>query len=330
MNGFFRKVNVVIIVAIVFSMLLIVGTAYGSTTTAVASGEQITIGVSLPTLTMSWFVYVNQAIISEAQKLGVKLIDLDPNNSISTQIDQVGAMISRHVNGILLDPIDEQGSIPAVLEADKAGIPVALVDRTVNLPSSDYLLWCGAANEEGGRLQAAYLVDQLWAKYGAPKGNVIEITGEPGSSPAVLRQKGFEEFLKYFPDIHIVAVESGQFTEQGGLTAVEDLLASHRKDLQAIVFANDDSLLGGIRALQAYGIDPSSLILIGFDTLPQTLPLIEKGEVTATIEQFPAIQVKTALDDLVSYIRTGQLPPKEIPITPAIISATSIGAAEIK
>ena len=57
---------------------------------------------------------------------------------------------------------------------------------------------------------------------------------------------------------------------------------------QVIVAANDDMALGALEAVKARNL--KGIVIIGFDALPEALAKVRDGELTATIEQFPAKQ----------------------------------------
>ncbi len=48
--------------------------------------------------------------------------------------------------------------------------------------------------------------------------------------------------------------------------------------------------------------------MIGFDALPEALASIQGGDLSASIEQFPGEQSRTALRLLVDYLRDGKQP----------------------
>jgi ABC-type sugar transport system substrate-binding protein len=64
--------------------------------------------------------------------------------------------------------------------------------------------------------------------------------------------------------------------------------------------------------------------VIGFDALPEALLAIQNGELTATIEQFPGQQARTALDLMVDSLRNGVAPAQhDNYLTPLAITRTS-------
>jgi ABC-type sugar transport system substrate-binding protein len=95
-----------------------------------------------------------------------------------------------------------------------------------------------------------------------------------------------------------------------------------------IVAANDDMALGAMEAVKARNLN-GKVALIGFDALPEALARVRDGSMSATIEQFPGLQSRKALDKLVTYLRTGKAPdPKVELLIPIAITKDNLDKAE--
>src|SRR6516162_6681947 len=141
------------------------------------------------------------------------------------------------------------------MAAKKAGIPVILLDRRVDpvaKPGVDYLTFIGSDFIDEGKRAAEWL-----AKKTNGKATIIELQGTTGSSPAHDRQAGFMEDLKKYPDMKVVASQSGDFARDKGRQVAETLLQAH-SDATAIYAHNDEMALGAIAALEAAGKKPGS------------------------------------------------------------------------
>ena len=69
--------------------------------------------------------------------------------------------------------------------------------------------------------------------------------------------------------------------------------------------------------------------MIGFDALPEALASIKGGELSASIEQFPGGQSRTALRLLTDYLRNGTQPESTLVLlTPAAITEDNFDQAE--
>ena len=284
--------------------------------------DKITIGLTLPSLSHPFFVYLQQNVMDEAEKLGVEVIAIDAENVAAKQMSIVEDFIAKGVKGVLMSPIGQDALVPAVEALNEAGIPVATVDRRVN--GGDVLVHVGADNVEGGRVAARYVVEKLGGK-----GNVLELEGTPGASPAIDRKAGFDEVVST-TDMKILVSQTAKFERAMGQSVMENLLQVH-KDFQAVFGANDEMILGAIEAMEAAGLDLSKVVTIGYDAIPDALAYIKDGKLGATIEQFPGEQARKGLRFLVEYIKDGKEPPsKEVYITPVAIASDNLDQAEHK
>jgi ribose transport system substrate-binding protein len=221
-----------------------------------------------------------------------------------------------------MSPIGEDALVPAVEALNEEGIPVATIDRKVE--GGELLVHVGADNVEGGRVAARYVIEKLGGK-----GNVLELEGTPGASPAIDRKAGFDEVIAT-SDIKILVSQTARFERAMGQSVMENLLQVH-KDFQAVFAANDEMILGSVEAMDAAGVDLSEVVTIGYDAIPDALTYIKEGRLGATIEQFPGEQARMSLRFLVDYIKDGKEPPsKEVYITPVAIGLDNLGDAEHK
>jgi ABC-type sugar transport system substrate-binding protein len=285
--------------------------------------DKITIGLTLPSLAHPFFVYLQKNVMDEAEKLGVEVIAIDAENVAAKQMSIVEDFIAQGVDGVLMSPIGQDALVPAVEALNEAKIPVATVDRKVE--GGELLVHVGADNVEGGRVAARYLIEKLGGK-----GNVLELEGTPGASPAIDRKAGFDEVIEKDSEIKILVSQTAKFERATGQSVMENLLQVH-KDFQGVFAANDEMILGSTEALEAAGVDLSKVVTIGYDAIPDALTYIKEGRLDATIEQFPGEQARKGLQFLVDYIKEGKEPPsKEVYITPVAITLDNLDEAEHK
>ncbi len=283
---------------------------------------KIVIGLTVPSLTHPFFIYLRDNVMDEAKTLDVEIITVDAEDVAAKQMSIVEDFIARGVDGVLISPIGADSLVPAVEALNEASIPVATVDRKVN--GGHVLAHVGADNVEGGRVAARYIAERLEGK-----GKVIELEGTPGASPAIDRKTGFHEVIDP-SDIEVAASQTANFQRAAGQSVMENLLQVHR-DFQAVYAANDEMMLGAIEAMEANNVDASRVVTVGYDAIPDAISYVREGRLDASVEQYPGRQARTALRLLVEHIRDGSLPDtKEIYIEPVVISAETLDQAEDK
>lgn len=302
-------------------LILLAGVAAAMTLTmqpAHAEGEKI--AFSVPSLGFPFFVHMQKQFNEEAAALGVEVINYDGQNQTTKQTADVEAAIISGVDGIVISPSDSVAMAPAVRQAVEAGIPVVTIDRRVD--GVDGLLGhVGADNVKGGEAQGNLIVKMF------PDGaRIVNLQGQPGSSPAIDRNQGVHNALDGMADKYVfVAEQTANFAREEGASVTEAILAGLDSPPDVIVAANDDMALGAMQVVQEQGLD---IAIIGFDALPEALAAIRDGTLTATIEQMPGGQSRGALQAMVDYLRNGTSPDAVTLLTPIAITKDNFDQAE--
>jgi ribose transport system substrate-binding protein len=239
---------------------------------------------------------------------------------VDKQTADVEAAIAKGYDGILISPMTAEGMAPAVQQAVDAGIPVVTIDRTV--VGVDTLAHVGADNVLGGEQQGKALLELF------PDGAVIfELTGTPGSSPAIDRSTGLHNIIDSHPEIEVACQQTAEFNRDDGLTVTENCLGA-TPNPAAIIGANDEMAFGASEAAQGLGI-ADEVVIIGYDALPEALIKVRDGELWGTVDQFPGEQSRVGLRTLVDFIREGEAPAEhDIFIEPKMITQENLGEAE--
>jgi len=254
-----------------------------------------------------WRIAQTESMKSEAAKLGHQLVYTDAAGSAAKQVADVNSMIAQGVDLIFLAPREEKPLVPAVMAAKRAGIPVILLDRSVDpslaKPGRDYLTFIGSDFVEEGR-RAAEALD----KATGGKAQIIQLEGTVGASPANDRRKGFEEYIKNKPGMKIIASQSGDFARDKGRQVAETLLQAH-PNATAIYAHNDEMAMGAISALEAAGKTPGKdVLIVSVDGTRDALQAIIDGKMVATVECNPKFGPK-AFEVMMRYAKGEKIPP---------------------
>jgi ABC-type sugar transport system substrate-binding protein len=254
-----------------------------------------------------WRLAQTASMKAEAEKLGWQLVYTDAAGSAAKQVADVNSMIAQGVDVIFLSPREEKPLIPAVMAAKKAGIPVFLIDRSVDATlakaGKDYVAFIGSDFLKEGQMAADWLV-----KATNGKATILEIEGSTGSSPANDRKKGFDEVIAKNPDMKIVASQSGNFNRDEGRKTAEALLQSH-PEANVIYAHNDEMAIGAIAAIEAAGKKPGKdIIVVSIDGEKDGLQAIIDGKMGATVECNPRFG-PAAYSAAIAYSKGEKLPP---------------------
>ena len=288
-----------------------------------ARAADVTVMTSVPSLGFPFFVHMMQELKDEAQKLGVKTVESDGQNSAPKQTADVEAAVVQGVGGIVISPLDVNAMAPAIKTAIDNGVPVVTIDRRVT-GVDGILAHVGADNVKGGEAQGNWLLESY------PNGaKIINLQGQPGASPAIDRNKGLHNVIDQHKDKYqVVAEQTANFARDQGLSVTESLLAGMASPPNVIVAANDDMALGALEAVKARNLQ-GKVKVIGFDALPEALAAIRDGALAGTVEQFPGGQSRKAMDIMVDYLKSKKKPDQNLVLlTPIVITKANLDKSE--
>lgn len=285
--------------------------------------QSLKIAFSVPGLNFPFFVHMMNLAEEHAKEIGgIEFVSLDGQEngapSSTKQTADLEAAVAQGIDGLVISPNDGAALAPGVQAVIDAGVPVVTVDRTVT--DVDVLAHVGADNVEGGRIQARYVLELL-----PDGGDIYELQGQPGATPAIDRHTGVEEVLGEQDAVKVVVSQTAEFARDKAVTVFESALAGNPEP-KAVICANDDMAFGVSEVAQSQGLD---IPILGFDSLPEALIAINEGTMASTVEQFPGGQAKQAMDILIAYLRDGTEPAEhDVFLTPILITKDNLAEAE--
>lgn len=247
------------------------------------------------------------SIKETANDLGVELRFLDAQQKQENQIEAIRKFIIQKVDIIGISPIVETGWDEVFQEAKDAGIPIILVDRRADVPEDLYVSYLGSDFLEEGRNAARVMAELVNGK-----ANIVELVGTIGSAPANDRYTGFREILKDYPQMKIIASESGDFTRARGKEVMEGFLKTYGDQITAVYAHNDDMALGAIQAIEEFGLKPGvDIKLVSIDAARGAFEAMIAGKLNATIECNPLLGPQ--FFELALKVVNGKPVPKWVP-----------------
>jgi len=270
----------------VLSVLLCV-LMIGSMVASMASAAAPKIGLAVSTLNNPFFVDLRDGALEEAKKAGLSITVADAQNDPNRQLSQVENFIEQGVSIILVNPCDSTAIVPAIKAANRAKIPVITVDRGAD--GGEVVCHIASDNVQGGQMAGEFL-----AKLIGNKGKVVELEGIPGTSAARDRGKGFNEVMKKYPNIKIVARQEAGFDRAKGMTVMENILQA-QPEIDGIFCHNDEMALGALRAIEAAG-RLSAIKIVGFDATDDAVKSVKDGKMVATVAQKPRVMGSMAVE----------------------------------
>lgn len=286
---------VVVLVALVVGLLLPLGRA----------AEQIVVGCTLQNMSEEFMTMLKGAMEIQLKEYdNVKLIVNDGEGRPDKQASQLDSFAAQKVNAVIISPVDAGALAPAVKSVVDAGIPVIACSTDVEGDMGQ--VWVGSENENGGEIEAQFIVDRLGGK-----GNIAILRGPLGAFAEQGRFAGYEKVLRKYPDIKVVFDQTANWQREQAMSMVENLLTSGNT-INAILCQNDGMALGALEAVKAAG-KKDEIVIAVIDAIKDALDSIKAGELDATCFQDAIGQGKGALDMAVRAARGEAIQRTNIP-----------------
>ena len=304
-------------------MPLLVGALFFTITTC-GRGDKpatdgFTIALVMKTLNNPFFIDMQKGAEDAGSKLGINLIvqAAEREVDVEKQMQIVENLIQRKVDAICVTPSGSKEIVPAIVKANRAGIPILVLDTRVDAATLEeaggrVTTFIGSDNVEGGRIAAEYLVKRLEGE-----GKVAILEGIPGHETGDARLSGFHHIVDRIPGIEIVASQTANWERDQGFNVFQNILQSH-PGVQALFTCSDLMALGAIEAIAAAG-RTGDLFVVGFDALPEAREAILQGTMAGSVAQHPYEMGKLAIENA-HRLLNGQNIPGEIPVTIELIT----------
>jgi ribose transport system substrate-binding protein len=256
------------------------GAASKSSSQAKACGPdgQYVIGMSQANNAEPYRERMNDDIRTAAEAVSqfqVEFADAAQDNA--KQVSDVENFLTQQIDLLIISPNEAAPLTAVVKKAYDQKIPVIVLDRKVE--GDAYTTFIGADNQEIGRQAGEFVASELLPD----GGNVVEIKGLPGSTPAQERSNGFKEGIAANPGVKVIATGVGDWLRDKGQQQAEALLQAE-DEIDVVYSHNDPMAEGAYLAAQSAG-RAEGMEIIGIDALPIPsggIKAVEEGRLSAT------------------------------------------------
>lgn len=261
-----------------------------------ASGDALEVGILYCTLYEEFAVKLQNGFQEKAAEKGYKLHEVNYNLDVSKGVDEMENLIHMGVDAIILWPSDPAAFVNSVDKAMEAGIPVIVVDSSIETECSAFIT---SDHYTCGKLQAEEVVKMMDGK-----GKVLLITSPPIMSSMTERENGALDIFKEYPDIEVVSqLDDCMHGREGFATTVENALTAN-SNVDFIISSCSDCALGALTIVQAYpekyadiritggdcsdevaaAIKDTDNMAVGYSLMPVTLAKEAMGYVEKTLD----------------------------------------------
>lgn len=275
------------------------------------SGEPLVIGFAQVGHESDWRTASTnscQTVFSAENGYDLQFVDCD--NDSAVQLEAVRGFIEQEVDYIIIDPIVSTGWDTVLTECEDAGIPVIIIDRTID-DSDKYVAWVGSNFKTEGLAAGEWLKAYAEAK-GIEEINALVIEGTTGASAQIGRTDGFKEIADR-EGWNILDSQSGDFTQAGGQEVMESYIKSYEGKFNVVICQNDNEAFGAMDAMKAagisYGVD-GDVVLVSFDACTAGLEYVMAGDINADFECNPL--AAPFVEEVIKKLEAGETPEKEV------------------
>lgn len=283
---------------ILVSLLLAVATVAVSAHAA----DKIKVGFANRTLNGAFFNGLTEYMKIHAKERGYDLITTDARGDLNKQISDVEDMISQGINYLVLNPQDPEAGMRITQIAKRAGIPTVILDSDISL-DAPVITRVQANNAKNNIAIGEFAVDQ----FGNKPMNCVIISGNQGNLVGEARRTNFirgvmEAQLRKYNQTNLTIVSQGwgNWDQQGGLKAMEDIIVAQGNKINCVYSEMDDMALGAILSLKGAN-KLQDVKVYAHDGYKKGLEAIERGDLQATAANNPNTLTNTVLDVIAKY-----------------------------
>jgi inositol transport system substrate-binding protein len=244
------------------------------------AGRKKVVGVMIGDFSAQFHAYIMDGMKKEAEKYSdFEFVYVDGKFDSSVQMGQAENFVAQDVDAIIFIPGDAQASTPAQDLINEAGIPLINVNTRLGKPD-EVTTFVGSDCIQSGEILMEAVADVMGGK-----GNILELQGWYGHEPQIERHKGIENVLNKYPDIKVLAEDTGNWSRDEGMVKMENWLQSSLRDqFDAVVAHNDEMAIGAMKAIEAAGM-LDKVVVGGIDATPEMLRYLKEGTVEVTVFQ---------------------------------------------
>jgi ribose transport system substrate-binding protein len=249
-----------------------------------------------------------QAFIEAAEANdNVEVVVLDAGGDVARQIAQMEDLIEQEVDAIIIWPTNGEAVIPAVRQADRAGIPVVVTNSNIAEAGFDFVSsFSGPDNVTQGSRSAEIMCDRFKDLGIEDEARVVEITGQPGYTTAIERSDGFQDRLpEVCPNVELVDSQPGDWNREKSQQVMEAFLVKY-DDIDGVYAGDDNMGVGALNAAKSAGRE--GITFVGATNFAVGYEAMADGDYWGSIYQSPVDDAEAALKTAIDTLNGEDLP----------------------
>lgn len=263
----------------------------GQSASSSSSSKDVKIAYIVKAKSDAFWTTMEKGAEAYAQEKGIEVDFQAPSKEtdVEQQVNMVQNAVVKGYSAIILSAADSKSLIPAIVQANKANIPVILVNDTIDNE---------ALKAAGGKVETYVGIDQaeaasLAGKYAAANiknGKIAYLEGISGVQAHLDRLNGFKDQCGSFT---VLSSQTAECDRNKAFNVMQNVLSA-TPDVNVVWAINAEMGQGAIQAIEQGGFK-GKISVFDFDASPDDIAAIKAGTLTGTVAQYPDVQAKAAI-----------------------------------
>lgn len=248
-----------------------------------------------------------------AKSLNADVVHFIPRTEApADQLGLIDEVLRAKPAAVVLAPFDPKDMLPAVDKLNAAGIPVTNVNE--RLTGGKVVAYVGTDDYQLALTTARFLFDAM-----GKKGSVVILEGPENLPTSVARVKAYNDALKEFPGVKLLASKSANYARQPAVDVMRTFLRTHPQ-IDGVLAANDPMAIGAIEALKAAN---KKALVVGINASREVLEFVKSGDLLGSGDYNGFIQGCIATQIAILNVRK-QAVPNEISLKSVVMDKTNL------
>jgi simple sugar transport system substrate-binding protein len=253
-----------------------------------------------------WRMANTRSMLNTFNKPGYRLVLTDSNNDAAKQVADVQGFIDQEFDFIVIAAVNMDGWDTVLKNAQKAKIPVILVDRNINASQDLYTCYVGPDFKVEGKKAT----DWMEKHFAGKPVNVVNLQGQLGAGAQVGRTTALQDAISK-NSWTLVAQQTGNWSTVEAKNIMTTWIQQYGDRINCVYAENDNMADGAIQALREAGKKvggKDGVAIISFDANRPYLQMTLEGLINCNVECNPLHGPKVF--EIIQMLEKGQQPQK--------------------
>lgn len=256
-----------------------------------AAGDKVKIAYIVKAKTDEFWTTMEKGAYAAAEEKGVELEFQAPEKEtdVEKQVQMVENAVIKGFDAIILSAADSTSLIPSIIKANNAGIPVVLVNDTIDMDElesqgGNVATYVGISQYDAAAQAGEYAAENI------KEGKICYLEGIPGVAALDDRLKGFMDKV---PDYNVIASQTAKCDRNEAYNVMQNVLNAN-PEVNVVWAVNAEMGQGAIQAIDQMNMT-GNISVFDFDASSDDLDAIEAGTLTGSVAQYPNKQAESAI-----------------------------------